>query len=248
MSSYHRRISRLFIDRDLGPDRVSLTDREAHYLGTVLRLRRGDRVRTFNGRGQERYAAVRSLGRHHAELEMLESAVPVPESELELTLIQALPKAEAMDLVVQKATELGVRAIVPVVTDFSVIRLEPERAARRVEHWSRIARSACEQCGRHRPTRIHAVTALEACLATLPETATKLALDTEAAAAFAPAAARPSQAFLLVGPEGGFSPSDLERIKAHGFGPLKLGPRVLRTETAAIVACGILQHLWGDLR
>jgi 16S rRNA (uracil1498-N3)-methyltransferase len=248
MSAHRRRISRLFLDRDLDADRIALSEREAHYLGTVLRLKRGERLLVFNGRGHERYAAVRTLTRRLTELDLLEPAAPLPEPALDLTLLQALPKGEAMDLVVQKATELGVRAIVPVVTDFSVVRLDDERAARRLEHWSRIAQSACEQCGRHRPMAIHPVASLDACLAAVPEAATKLALDTGAHAAFRSGAAPLGKVFLLVGPEGGFSETDLARVEASGFAALRLGPRTLRAETASIVACGLLQHLWGDLR
>jgi 16S rRNA (uracil1498-N3)-methyltransferase len=248
MSAQRRRISRLYLDRDLGTDRITLTDREAHYLGTVLRLKRGDRLLAFNGRGQERHAAVRTITRRLTELDLLEPAAPLPEPKLDLTLLQALPKGEAMDLIVQKATELGVGAVVPVVSDFSVVRLDDERAARRVEHWTRIAQSACEQCGRHRPMEIHPVTPLEACLASVPESAVKLALDTGAEAAFAPPAMPAGKAVLLVGPEGGFSETDLARIDTAGFAALRLGPRTLRAETAAIVACALLQHCWGDLR
>ncbi|HEU4619110.1 MAG TPA: 16S rRNA (uracil(1498)-N(3))-methyltransferase [Gammaproteobacteria bacterium] len=248
MSPQHRRISRLYLDRDLAAARIALTEREAHYLGTVLRLERGARVLVFNGRGQERYASIRSLARRGAELEMLEASAPVPEPELRLTLLQALPKAEAMDLVVQKATELGVRAIVPVATDFSVVRLSGTRAERRIEHWSRIAQSACEQSGRHRPTEIRPVVSLEACLDALPGSAAKLWLDTRSEAPFAPAAAPSAEVFLLVGPEGGFSAADAGLVEAHGFKALRLGPRTLRTETASIAACALLQHLWGDLR
>lgn len=251
MSAHRRRISRLYLDRDLGGDRIALSEREAHYLGTVLRLKRGDRLLAFNGRGQERHASVRSMTRRLTELDLLEPAVPLREPGLDLTLLQALPKGEAMDLIVQKATELGVRTIVPVATDFSVVRLADERAARRMEHWSRIAQSACEQCGRHRPTEIRPVASLAACLEALPESAVKLALDTGADAAFmpdgAPAPTPGTEVFLLVGPEGGFSDADLARIDAAGFAALRLGPRTLRAETAAIVASALLQHVWGDL-
>jgi 16S rRNA (uracil1498-N3)-methyltransferase len=248
MSALRRRISRLYLDRDLGAERIALTEREAHYLGTVLRLKRGDRLLAFNGRGQERHAAVRTITRRLTELDLLEAATPLPEPALDLTLLQALPKGESMDLIVQKATELGVRAIVPIATDFSVVRLDGERAARRVEHWTRIAQSACEQCGRHRPTEIHAVASLDACLADVPAAAAKLALDTGAGTAFVPSDVPAGKVFLLVGPEGGFSEADLERIETGGFAALRLGPRTLRAETAAIVACGLLQHLRGDLR
>jgi 16S rRNA (uracil1498-N3)-methyltransferase len=244
MPSHHRR---LYLDQDLSADSIGLSEREARYLGSVLRLKPGDRVRAFNGRGQEREAAVRLLARRHAELTLLETLPPLPESELELTLIQALAKAEAMDLIVQKATELGVRSIAPVLTDFSVARPDAERAARRLEHWTRIAQSACEQCGRHRPTGIRPIAPLEACLESLPGDAVKLVLDPAAEARLAPSSRASAEVFLLIGPEGGFSPGDLALIGAHRFPPARLGPRILRTETAAIVACGLLQSLWGDL-
>lgn len=247
MSSHHRRLSRLFLDRDLDSAAVVLSEREAHYLGSVLRLKRGDRVLAFNGRGQERHASIRLLARRRAELDMLEPAAPLPESPLDLTLIQALPKAEAMDLIVQKSTELGVRRIAPVLSDFSVVRLDAERAARRAEHWIRVAQSACEQCGRHRPTEILPVATLEARLGALPAADLRIVLDTAAGGAFPPPAPPPARVCLLVGPEGGFSPDDLGRIDAHGFAVVGLGGRTLRTETAALVACGLLQFLWGDL-
>ncbi len=248
MPSTHHRLSRLFLDRDLGSDRVPLTEREAHYLGSVLRLKRGDPVLAFNGRGQERHAVILSLARRGAELEILESVPPLPESALDLTLIQGLPKSEAMDLVVQKATELGVRVVAPVITDFSVVRLDEDRAARRIQHWTRIAQSACEQSGRHRPPEIRPVQRLEACLAALPASAVKLALDTGAATPLELAETPAQPVFLLVGPEGGLSPADLAAAAAHGFDILRLGPRVLRAESAALVGCALLQAQWGDLR
>ncbi|HEX5419099.1 MAG TPA: 16S rRNA (uracil(1498)-N(3))-methyltransferase [Gammaproteobacteria bacterium] len=245
MPSHNRR---LYLDQDLSAERIVLSEREARYLGSVLRLKPGDRVRTFNGRGQERDAAIRLLARRQAELTMLDAFPPLPESKLRLTLIQALPKAEAMDLVVQKATELGVQAIAPVLTDFSVARPDAERAARRIEHWMRIAQSACEQCGRHRPTEIRPIAALEACLEGLPADAVKRVLDPSAVETLPPSSPASTEICLLIGPEGGFSPGDLDLIAANGFRPSRLGPRILRTETASIVACGVLQSLWGDLR
>src|SRR5690606_9528735 len=149
-----RRNVRLFLERELGGERLPLGEREAHYLGHVLRLRNGDRLVAFDGRGTERVAIVRALGRRGAELELGETLEPLPESPLELVLVQALVKSDAMDWIVQKATELGVRAIAPVYSEFSVVKLEEERSERRVEHWSRIARSACEQSGRHVPPTV----------------------------------------------------------------------------------------------
>ncbi|HEX7079971.1 MAG TPA: 16S rRNA (uracil(1498)-N(3))-methyltransferase [Gammaproteobacteria bacterium] len=243
-----RRITRLYVECDLGEDRAPLTERETKYLGSVLRLKRGDRVLAFNGRGQERFATIASLARAHGELALLDFVEPLPESKLALTLVQALPKTEAMDFVVQKATELGVRALWPVTSDFSVVRLDPERAERRAVHWRRVAQSACEQCGRHRPPEIKAVQPLAASLEQMPSGSTRIVLDPRAARPLSGTEPPAGELFLLIGPEGGFSEADLERIESHGVTRMRLGPRTLRAETAAIVAAGLVQALWGDLR
>src|SRR5690606_23108576 len=153
-----------------------LAGRATNYLGNVLGLRRRDRVLAFNGRAQERHATISSLARRHAELALHEHATPLPESRVRLPLLQPLPKSDAMDLTVQKITELGVYALWPIMTDFSVVKLDAERAAKRAEHWLRVARSACEQCGRHRPPEIKQVETLETSLADVPAEGKKLVL------------------------------------------------------------------------
>jgi len=177
MVAQRRRIPRLYLERDLSGDTLTLDEREAHYLGHVLRLERGDELVAFNGRGTERRATVGSLQRRGAELELRTSVDALPASQLELTLIQALPKSDAMDLIVQKATELGASAIVPVYTEFSVVKLDAERAERRVEHWLKIAQSACEQSGRHVPPTITAPVELASYLEVLGAGDARLALD-----------------------------------------------------------------------
>jgi len=241
-----RRIPRLYLDRDLGGDKLSLDEPEAHYLGHVLRLKRGDELVAFNGRGTERAAVVGSLQRRSAELELRAALDPLPASPLALTLVQALPKSDAMDLVVQKSTELGVSAILPVYTEFSVVKLEPERAERRLEHWRKIALSACEQCGRHEPPRIAPPTSLAACLESIADPDTRLALDPDADLRFGDVA-RPTRVAAVVGPEGGFGASDWRRLDAARFTRVSLGSRVLRAETAALSVCAVAQTLWGDL-
>ena len=243
-----RRITRLFLDRDLGEDRARLTERETNYLGSVLRLRRGDAVLAFNGRGQERRATITSLARQRGELALFEAVEPLPESSLGLTIIQALPKTDAMDFVVQKITELGVRSLWPVTTDYSVVKLDAERAERRAAHWRRVSRSACEQSGRHRPPDIKPVASLDESLGEVPPGSLRLVLDPRSESTFGAVQAPAGEVFLLVGPEGGFSRADLELVDAHAFSSIRMGPRTLRTETAALVAAGLFQALWGDLR
>src|SRR6185503_17970758 len=191
MSSRKHRTTRLFVDRDLDGDTLPLDEGEAHYLGHVLRLQRGDELIAFNGRGEERHALVSALQRRGAVLALRAEHPALPESPLDLTLVQALPKADAMDLIVQKATELGARTIVPVYAEFSVVRIDGERLDRRVEHWRRIAQSACEQSGRHTPPTIAAPVALHDSLRDMARDVARLALDPAADVRFA-AAPRPA--------------------------------------------------------
>jgi 16S rRNA (uracil1498-N3)-methyltransferase len=243
VSTHH--LPRLYSERELDGATVTLDEREAHYLGHVLRLQRGDRLVVFNGRGTERQASVESLQRRSATLALAEALGPLPESPLDLTLVQALPKSDAMDLIVQKATELGVRSLVPVYTEFSVVKLDAERAARRLDHWRKIAQSSCEQSGRHRPPRVEAPAQLAEALAALPTDVTRLALDPTAEATFV--GQPPARGLVVaVGPEGGFGQTDWRRLDAAHFMRVTLGQRVLRAETAALTACAIAQSRWGD--
>jgi 16S rRNA (uracil1498-N3)-methyltransferase len=239
------RLPRLFVEHELDGSSVTLDERESHYLGHVLRLARGDELVTFNGRGAERVATVGSLQRRGAVLELRAARVPLPESPLDLTLLLALAKSDAMDLVVQKTTELGVRTLAPAFTEFSVVRLDAERSERRIDHWRKIASSACEQCGRHRPPTISAPLPLADALAALPPAA-RFALDPAADRALDEQPAPTSSLVVAVGPEGGFGPSDWRHLDAAKFVRVALGPRTLRAETAALAACAIAQALWGD--
>ena len=247
MTAQKRRVPRLFLERDLSGDRIALDEHEAHYLGHVLRLKRGDDLVAFNGLGTERWASVGSLQRRGAELDLRATLDALVESRLELTLVQALPKSDAMDLIVQKATELGARAIVPVYTEFSVVKLDADRAERRVEHWRKIARSACEQCGRHVPPAIDAPGLLPEALEALTAADTRLALDLDSRMRLADVTAPARHVAVAVGPEGGFGAGDWRRLDAARFARVGLGPRVLRAETAALAVCAVAQSLWGDL-
>jgi 16S rRNA (uracil1498-N3)-methyltransferase len=241
------RLPRLYIERDLDGSDLTLDEREAHYLGHVLRLQRGAPLVVFNGRGMERLANVATVQKRGAALALADVLTPLPESPLALTLVQALPKSDAMDLIVQKATELGVRAVLPVQTEFSVVRLDAERTERRLDHWRRIAQSACEQCGRHRPPQIEPAAPLAAALESLPS-GRRLALDPAAERALAAAVGNGgTELCVAIGPEGGFGATDWRRLDAASFEHVSLGPRVLRAETAAFAVCAIAQSRWGDL-
>jgi 16S rRNA (uracil1498-N3)-methyltransferase len=246
MQASHRGAPRLYLDDDLLAQGVTLSERTAHYLAHVLRLKQGDRIVVFDGRGTERLAVIKSLARKRPELELADELAPLAESALELILVQALLKSDAMDTVIQKAAELGVHSVVAVKTDFSVIKLDAGRVERRLSHWQRIAQSACEQSGRHRPPRIEVARSLDECLSTLPPAALRVAFHPEAPNSLRSLTPQYQSAAVLIGPEGGFSESDLAAIGAGGFEFATLGPRILRADTAAVAACSLAQLLWGD--
>jgi 16S rRNA (uracil1498-N3)-methyltransferase len=248
MPATTNRSPRLYVDLPLDGRSLALDESDAHYLGHVLRLAPGRRLVVFNGRGMEREASVESLQRRGAVLALADVRAALPESPLDLTLLQALPKSDAMDLIVQKATELGVRALLPVYTEFSVVKLDTERSERRVDHWRKIARSACEQCGRHTPPLIEAPQPLQAAIEALPTGPTRLALEPSAERVLGEHAPPPHGLVVAVGPEGGFGATDWRRLDAAQFTRATLGPRVLRAETAALAVCAIAQSRWGDLR
>ena len=244
------RVPRLYVETRLdGPD-IALASKQAHYLRHVLRLRSGNNVVVFDGQGSECLAEIVALTRDGAKLRMTSTNVPIPEPELSLILLQGMAKAEAMDLIVQKTTELGVRSIMPVVTEYSVVKVDAQRIRHRLEHWQRIAHSACEQSGRHSPPLICEPQPLERGLEAVPQQSTRFVLDPAADLTFGERANLSHHAApvcLLIGPEGGLSARDFLLTDKAGFERTKLGPRILRVETAAIAACTLAQANWGDL-
>jgi 16S rRNA (uracil1498-N3)-methyltransferase len=240
-------LPRLFVETELGASSSSLEPRHAHYVVDVLRLKPGDRLIVFNGRGDERCAIIETADRRGASLRLQDRITPLPEPDLAITLVQSLVKNDAMDLIVQKATELGVRNICAVKTDFSVVRLDETRGARRLEHWRKIAASACEQSGRHFPPALGLYHSLGACFANLPENALRVAFHPGAHGRLGALEPASADVCVLVGPEGGWSAADLESIAAAGFASAGLGPRTLRAETAALTVCALAQSRWGDL-
>ena len=240
--------TRLFVSADLiNGNRVELDGERARYLGRVLRARVGDAIRLFDGSGREWTATIDAFGRDRVALTLGPVSQPATESPLAVHLVQGVSRGERMDFVVQKATELGVRRITPVLTDHSVVKLPRERAARRRAHWQKVAESASEQCGRTQPPRVAAPLPLRLWLGEPQDESTRLLLAPGAAIPLVQRDPPPGGLTLLVGPEGGFSDAEIEAASHAGCEAVSLGPRVLRTESAAIAAIAIVQARWGDL-
>jgi 16S rRNA (uracil1498-N3)-methyltransferase len=219
----------------------------AHHAVRVLRLREGDRVQLFDGEGQACNAIIAAANGKHVTVEQIVALENNCESPLRSILAQALCSSEKMDWIVQKATELGVTEIQPLDTERSVARLTSERAAKRLEHWQQVIISACEQCGRNRFPLIHPPVDLMAWLRQMQSASeTRVALLPQGTATLGSIRLSAAGAALLVGPEGGFSPAEADTIVQSGFTPIRLGQRILRTETAAIAGLAALQIQWGD--
>jgi len=243
------RLIRVHADQPLTQGaRVSLQGPAAEHVVRVLRLKAGDPVTLFNGDGRDYPSRINALGHGSVKLDVLGVATARAESPLALTLAQGIARGERMDLVVQKATELGVTAIQPVLTARSVVKLDAGASARKLAHWRGIAIAACEQCGRARLPAIGEPLTLAAWLQRAAPAATRrLLLAPDAGQSLVGAAAGARGAELLVGPEGGLEDAERDAALAVGYLPCRLGPRVLRSETAAVAALTVLQSVAGDL-
>ena len=233
---------------NLNEQTVTLTADEARHLRDVLRLRAGDEVYVFDGRGHEYRCAIADVSRGAAELHVEAAVDPAkPESQLQLNLCVALLKGEKFDLVVQKATELGVTKLTPLVTRFADIHLRDQSdAAKRVMRWQRIALEAAKQSGRAFVPEIGLPVDFEAALETEGLGVMFSERGGEPLGTLATEGA-PRVVTAVVGSEGGWSDEEIETARARNFHVITLGGRVLRAETAAIAVSVLLQHLYGDL-
>lgn len=226
---------------------ITLDQQAAQHVVRVLRLKPGDALTLFNGQPLHE-----CYGEYQATLKDAKGAVLtgefIPrdtESPLNITLAQAISRGERMDYAVQKAAELGVMQIAPLLTEYCVVRMQDERTAKRVAHWQGVATSACEQSGR---VRVPIVDVPQTFAAWLPAASAslKLVLDPLATASLRQLAPPQGDVLVLAGPEGGLSDGEVAQARQAGFTPVRLGPRILRTETVPAAALAALQTLWGD--
>lgn len=241
---------RIYIDDSLTTGvEVALSTQAASHAVRVLRLCAGDALTLFNGDGHDYDAELLTATPRKAVARVLAARRMDTESPLRITLAQALARGEKMDWIIQKATELGVARIVPLITQRSEVRLDAARTDKRGVHWRAVAIGACEQSGRARLPEIDSPQLLQTWLATRShgnDAATRLALLPDGKIAPRDLGPLGQGAILAVGPEGGFGERDIAALRAADFGGLKLGPRVLRTETAGLAAIAALQALTGD--
>ncbi len=231
---------------DLIPGHICpLPDDVARHAVGALRLRDGEPVILFNGDGAE-YHGVLEVHPRHTAVRVMERREVDRESPLRIVLVQGVSSGERMDLTIQKAVELGVSAIQPVMMRRTVVKLAGEKLERRRAHWQAVAISACEQCGRNLIPEVAPIQDFIPWLRQAPPEGRRLLLDPEAAVNLRELGRPDAAVTLLAGPEGGFDPDERRLALAAGFVGVRLGPRVLRTETAALAALAALQALWGD--
>jgi 16S rRNA (uracil1498-N3)-methyltransferase len=252
------RLTRVYVDTALIPGSlVELPPDTGSHLARVLRARSGDELILFNGDGREFNGAIETVRGSRVSASVGESRPVDRESPLAITLVQCVPRGDRMDFIVQKATELGVARIVPVLSQRSVVRLDKGQAESKAVHWRAVAVSACEQCGRNRLPTIEAAQPLLNYLgASSPAAGPRLVLEPETAihaqattgnlGRAADAAIHDAE--IAIGPEGGFASDELEAFRVAGFSQIGLGPRILRAETAAIAAVVWLQARFGDMQ
>lgn len=226
---------------------IHLDQKASHHLTSVLRATIDDKLTLFNGQGGEYEAVITHIDKKGVDVEIKNFSSREAESPIQIHLAQGIARGEKMDFIVQKSVELGVTKIFPLITERCNVRLDSEREEKRLQRWQSIIISACEQSGRNRVPEIAVPMTLKAwlsnvkadkCFVLSPHVQNKLLLDVSSSNA---------SIALLIGPEGGLSDFEVETALQHGFLPLNLGPRVLRTETATISAITALQYRYGDI-
>lgn len=241
------RVPRFYENQPLkGLQEVTLSDSVFQHAAKVLRMQLGDRLCLFNGDGFDYQAEVSHVDKRQMRANIIESSPNARDSLLKIEIGQAISRGERMDYAIQKTTELGCSKISPLFTERCEVRLSSERQDKRQRHWQQTAISACEQSLRNTPPEVAMPVTLEAWLKDC-DADLKLVLHPHQEAPLE-TYQTPKSVALLIGPEGGLTDEEIELALNYGFKRLRLGPRVMRTETAPVAACAILNYLWGDLR
>ena len=243
------RTTRIHVEQPLALGaELALPAQAAEHVARVLRMNAGDALTVFNGDGFDYTTTLTSVGKRDVMVHVDGREAIANESPLRLTLAQAVARGEKMDLIVQKATELGVSRIVPLFTERSEVKLDAARAEKRLQHWRAVVASACEQSGRVRVPEVLPAVSLQAWLESLADDgAQRLALLPEGTLRARDIGFSAAGGWLVVGPEGGLGERDVSMLQQARFQGLRLGPRILRTETAGLAALAALQALHGDL-
>jgi 16S rRNA (uracil1498-N3)-methyltransferase len=242
------RIPRIYTNQPLAAETtVTLDEAPSRHLVQVLRLRPGAHLRLFNGDGRDYQGELRSATKQGLEVTLTKASGLEPEPAVQFILGQGISRGERMDYVIQKAVELGVSTIVPLFAERTVVKLKGEKLELRVDHWRKVMIAACEQSGRRRLPQMETPLELEAWLSGLGSD-TKLVLDPQAQQGLQDLPPPSGSVQLLIGPEGGLCQEELQLAQRCGFTGVRLGPRILRTETAPVAALAALQALWGDFR
>jgi 16S rRNA (uracil1498-N3)-methyltransferase len=226
---------------------VELPREAAQHVAKVLRARSGDQIVLFSGDGREYASAIDSVRGSRVTVAVGDGVDIDRESSLDVTLLQCIPRGDRMDFIVQKATELGVRRLVPVLSQRSVVRLDADQAESKAAHWRAVAANACEQCGRTKLPALDTPVPLVNYLGGSAATRCRLVFEPDAEPSDGSVHIEGSVE-IAIGPEGGFAPEELEAFRLAGFVRVRLGPRILRTETAAIAALTWLQTRYGDMQ
>lgn len=226
---------------------VKLNDNAATHATRVLRLNVNDEIVLFDGSGSDYHCQITSIKKNEV-LAQVKSSIPIHnESPLNITLLQGISSGDRMDYTIQKAVELGVNRIIPIKTERSVVKLSSERAEKRLEHWTNVAISACEQSGRATIPVIESPTSLASWLSSNPTLKQlRITLDPTAMQGLNDLQEPQGEVQLLIGAEGGLSKDEIALAAQHGFIGVQLGKRILRTETAPLAAMAAMQLLWGD--
>jgi 16S rRNA (uracil1498-N3)-methyltransferase len=231
---------------------VTIEGKEARHITRVLRMRPGDELLILDGLGAEFHGQIKAAGPQGVVVTLLERREPTPEPRVRVVLAQGIPKGDKLDLIIQKGTELGLSRLVPLSTPRSVVRPEPDWIDHRAERWRRVAAEAAKQCRRSRLPEIAPVQTLEEALRSIPSGALALIPwegegESRLKDRLRKGSPVPSEVWVFIGPEGGWEPAEVATAREAGAIPVTLGPRILRTETAALALLSILMYEWGDL-